>query len=417
MLCPWTGQQGIYSADSRTPLEEVWSRYRLSLPGWPDQQYAPTWPGLRHDRLTVIPVPPTLDIACVVVRHSYHCRAILTPAQVSPELLTQLVAHLTPWQPQVIRYPPVLHLRSGDVLEVVEAPDRPQTIAFQHQDHLRGYAIWTQGVGVLCTMLIRLWDSDWPRPIVTWITPGVEWMPDLLTFSGSFHDSYPGHWIPVAWGHSRVLQFVRASSSPHRVNVLVEHDDRTFVTTVAPDTNKESIATALQVHSDLVQVVGVTQDIAGPICRLRDGDIISARSSQSATDPIYGWPDDDNGELGPTIVTGCALALVRDRRLLPLVITFLQAASALAARPSQPDRSRSPSRASDSSSRCSPRPSRWRPDQARPFHSVASRWFVRPVPISRVESRRPMSAGDSRRDCPGGNVTMVSALGTHVQFN
>ncbi|CAE7566637.1 unnamed protein product [Symbiodinium necroappetens] len=114
------------------------------------------------------------------------------------------------------------------------ARDGPQTVAFQHQDMLRGYAMWTQGVGLLCTMLIRLWDPNWPRPIVTWLSPGIEWQPSSLTFSGSFQESYPGRWVPVAWGPSKILQFVRASDSRHRVHILVEQDDRTFVTTLDP---------------------------------------------------------------------------------------------------------------------------------------------------------------------------------------
>ena len=184
VLCPWTGQHGIYSADSHTPIDEIEDRYRTSLPGWPDQQYIPTWPGLRHDRLTLIPATPTFDAACIVVRHTYHSRAILAPASVGAEQLSRGIGHLTPWQPHETRLPPSvraadlraptapLSLRSGDVIEVLEAQDRRQTIAFQNQDHLRGYAMWTQGVGILCTMLIRLWDVDWPRPIVTWLTPG-----------------------------------------------------------------------------------------------------------------------------------------------------------------------------------------------------------------------------------------------------
>ena len=84
VLCPWTGQQGIYTTDSHSLLETTWQRYRLELPGWPNQQYMPTWPGLRHDRLTVIPVSPSPDIACVVVRHAYNSRAIVLPACISP---------------------------------------------------------------------------------------------------------------------------------------------------------------------------------------------------------------------------------------------------------------------------------------------------------------------------------------------
>ena len=219
------------------------------------------------------------------------------------------VEHLTPWRPADLRFPPAvyaaflraptepLHLRSGDVLEVLEARDRPQTIAFQHQDMLRGYAMWTQNVGVLCTMLIRLWDPHWPRPIVTWLEPGTEWRASTLTFSGSFPDSYPGRWVPVAWGPSKILQLVRASDSKFRVHILVEQDDRTFVTTLDPRTSRASIAVALQTQPDHIQVVGVPADCPSSPCLLRDGDIVNSQSP-TVSDPIYGWPDDDAGESG-----------------------------------------------------------------------------------------------------------------------
>ena len=387
MLCPWTGQQGLYTVDAHTPFEEICDRYRASLPGWPDQQYIPTWPGLRHDRLTLIPATPSHDMACIVVKHTYNSRAIIVPASISDEQLSSAIRHLTPWQPHEVRYPPAVRvarlkaptmpvsLRSGDVLEILEPQDRPQAIAFQFQDHLRGYAMWTQGVGVLCTMLVRLWDTDWPRPIVTWLTPGVEWLPDLLTFSGSFQDSYPGQWIPVAWGLSKILQLVRASTHVHRVNVLVEQEDRTFVTSLPPDTNSESIAASLQSRRDYIQVLGVSPTRECPPCRLRDGDIITSHGPWGSNDPIYGWPDDDNGDMGPTIAISVAAALTGASKWLPALVVLLHAVPAGAVRSSQPDRSRSPSRASDTSSCGSPRPYRWRPDQAQPFQDVASRWF------------------------------------------
>ena len=378
MLCPWTGQHGVYTADSHTPLDEVWTRYRQDLPGWPDQQYMPTWPGLRYDRLTLIPVAPTLEVACVVICQSYHHRAILIPACITVPQLTRAIAHLTPWQPQEVRLPPAvlvasirspaapLQLRSGDVLEVLEAGSAQQTVAFQHQEALRGYARWTQGIGFLCTMLVRLWDATWPRPIVTWINPGTEWQPLLLTFNGAFQASYPGRWIPLAWGPSKILQFVRASDSPRNVHVLVEQEDRTFVTSLAPTIPREALASAMQVPADVIQIIGAPTGDPGSLCTLRDGDIINTQTHGQSL-PIYGWPDDDAGEPGALLDLSCALLVSGRHRILFWFTVLARLTIADAVRSSQPDRSRSGSPSSDASSRVSPRPSRWRPD--RPHHS------------------------------------------------
>ena len=59
VLCPWTGQHGIYTAPTSTHLETVWQRYRDLLPGWPQQSYQPVWPGPRHDRLALVPCAPS----------------------------------------------------------------------------------------------------------------------------------------------------------------------------------------------------------------------------------------------------------------------------------------------------------------------------------------------------------------------
>ena len=386
MLCPWTGTHGIYTTDSSTPLEEVWQRYRADLPGWPRQQYMPTWPGLRHDRLTLIPAAPSLDVACVVVRHFYHSRAILVPACVTKQQIARAIAHLTPWQPQEVRFPPSLlaaflrepakplQLRSGDVLDVLESSDVPQTIAFQYQDMLRGYAMWTQGVGLLCNMLIRLWDAAWPRPIVTWLNPGTEWQPLLLTFDGSFRETYPGKWVPVAWGPSKILQLVRASDSPQRVHVLVEQEGKTFVTATDPGISRTMLASALQAPADGIQIVGAPEGDTDSLCVLRDGDIINSRAHQHSV-PVYGWPDDDASEPGPLIQLSCALLLRGYPRLWVVLMSITHIMFADAVRHPQPERSRSGSPDSDAQLGCSPRPSRWRPDLPHPFTDVATRWF------------------------------------------
>ena len=425
MLCPWTGLHGIYTTDSSTPLDDVWQRYREDLPGWPNQQYMPTWPGLRHDRLTLIPAAPSLDTACIVVRQSYHSRAILVPACVTKSQIARAIAHLTPWQPREVRFPPPLlaalyrepekplHLCSGDVLDVLEDPGAQSTVAFQHQEMLRGYAMWTQGVGLLCNMLIRLWDAARPRPVVTWLNPGAEWQPLLLRFDGSFQDSYPGKWVPIAWGPSKILQFIRASDSSQHVHVLVEQEDKTFVTAIEPRTSRALLASALQVPADSLQVVGVPAGEPDSLCSLRDGDIINARAHHHSV-PLYGWPDDDASAPGPLIQLSCALLFRGYPRLLVTILSLTQLVLVDAVRSSQPERSRSSSPASDAQSGCSPRPSRWRPDLPHPFAEVfvpMVRLFCS-LPLSGLESGCQMSVGHKWGHRSSGAAALVPAVGT-----
>ena len=321
VLCPWTGPQGTYSAAPSTPVLEVWQHYRSILPGWPDQQFAPTWPGLRHDRITVIPVPPSPALACVVVRQSYHARAVLLHAQLTHDHLCRIIQHHTPWRPAEVFLPPaaqvasqnsegaVVRLRTGDVIDILETPMQRHPIGVNNPDTLRGYAHWNLGVGLMCTTLIRLWDTTWVRPIITWLSPGAEWVPSQLSFSGDFQASYPGKWVPIAWSPSRILQFMRVSESAEQANVLVEQADRTFAATVDAVSSGATLAHALQVPSESVTIIGAhIADPAHP-CYLRNGDIIRTVLSHAPTVPIYGWPDDDTGELGPTLDIGAALLL------------------------------------------------------------------------------------------------------------
>ncbi|CAE7907347.1 unnamed protein product [Symbiodinium necroappetens] len=309
VLCPWTGPQGVFSVTPNTPISEVWRHYGSILPGWPDQQFTPTWPGLRHDRITVIPIPPSPSLACVVVRQLYHARAILLHAEITLDHLCRVIQYHTPWRPVEILLPPAvlaarshherqaLRLRTGDVLDVLEASQHRQTIGVNNPDLIRGYANWNHGIGILCTTLVRLWDTAWRRPIITWLSPGAEWIPSQLSFSGEFQNSYPGRWVPIAWSPSRILQFMRASDSATQANVLVEQDDRTFATTTDITSSGTAIAQALQVHREAVTVIGAHITDPDHLCVLRDGDIIRATSPRAPAVPIYGWPDDEAGIL------------------------------------------------------------------------------------------------------------------------
>ena len=383
-LCPWTGPQGVYVVPSDTRISDVWRHYGTTLPGWPDQQFAPTWPGLRHDRITVVPIPPCPSLACIVIRQSYHARAVLIHSAITYEHLLRIIQHHTPWNPteallplalaaaRSLHHDPLLRLRSGDIIDILEGTQTRQVIGANNPSLLRGYAAWNHGVGILCTTLIRLWDTSWNRPIITWLSPGDEWDSTQLTFTGSFSASYPGRWVPNAWSPSRILQFMRASDRTGQVHILIEQEDRTLATVADATCTREELAEAL--HTPTADITAIGPLVCSPHspCVLRDGDIVRAVPRTTASAPVYGWPDDDTGDIRPTLDLGLAYALGTGRGSWVLLSVLTNLIPAYAVRPSQPDRSRSSSPASPHSSRCSPRPSRWRPDQNEAFLDVAS---------------------------------------------
>ena len=335
VLCPWMGPQGVHTAPTSQALEAVWEHFRDSLPGWPAQQYVPTWPGIRQDRLTIIPEPVSTDTACVVVHCRNHFRALLTPATIAYRPLLRLIASGTPWEPVTICLPPSLQaesvvqssvpfrLRTGDVIEVREEGQQCQTFGHTEQAMLRGYAVWTQGIGILCTVIIRLWDVTWRRPIITWIDPGTDWQPDRLSFSGGFSESYPGLWIPLPWSPSKVLQMIRVAETPDRVHVMVERADRTFVTSVVRTVSRDDLAAALECQADAISIVGYDTHGCHWPCPLRNGDIVHVGLPIHSEVPIYGWPDDDCNAPRPTLPVGLALLGGRSRSVL-IIAMLLQ---------------------------------------------------------------------------------------------
>ena len=108
LLCPWTGPHGVHTSYSRTPLTDIWERYSRDTPGWQDQQFYPVWPGPRHDRLSIVPWPPSPHIVCVVIRHGMDARAQILPAHITYDNLCRAIRFQTQWDPGEVRLPPAL---------------------------------------------------------------------------------------------------------------------------------------------------------------------------------------------------------------------------------------------------------------------------------------------------------------------
>ena len=296
LLCPWTGPHGVHTAPASARLEDVWHRYRQGTPGWPDQQYYPVWPGPRHDRLTIVPWPPSPHIVCIVIRHGNDVRSQVLPATLTYDNLCRAIHYQTTWYPHEVRLPPPLFLqhiqaprdelvlRTGDVLDILQGRAERYVASCRDQALARDYNMWTQGIKFLSHILLRLWSPQWGRPIITWLHPGSEWLPEQLTFSGSFRDSsFPGRWIPFPWGPSRVIQLVAASEDLRSVSVLVEQHSGTFAEYFARDLAINEIAEELHTLPSVLSVVGLSgQDPTAPL-RLRNGDILHDADALCAT--------------------------------------------------------------------------------------------------------------------------------------
>ena len=73
----------------------------------------------------------------------YHARSILVHAEIAYEHLCRVIRYHTPWQPATILFPPALiatrqaapglavHLRSGDIIDILEPGQPQQTIGVQ----------------------------------------------------------------------------------------------------------------------------------------------------------------------------------------------------------------------------------------------------------------------------------------------
>ena len=373
LLCPWTGPHGVHTASSSTPLSEIWHRYHQGTPGWPAQQYYPVWPGPRHDRLTIVPLPPTTAMACVVLRYGQEARSQLLPAVMTYDNICRAICYQSPWDPGEVRLPPALFqqyhfsmrrpitLRTGDVLEVLNSRADRYTAPQADQALIRDYVPWTQGIRFLGHVLLRLWSPEWNRPIVTWLHPGTEWLPSQLTFTGSFS------------GPSRVIQLIAASLRDCAVNVLVEHHTGSYATSFDHTISIQELADELHTLPQAINVVGCMHPAGDEPLRLRDGDIIHDSLLMGSAQPLYGWPDD--GGDPSSLVLPVGLALLTARIPMPFIVYGIAhslwtygAATRSASGSRTPSRNRhGPAEAPDS-----PRIGRWRPDSSQPLSDVVS---------------------------------------------
>ena len=386
LLCPWTGAHGVHTAEAATSIDDIWLRYSSGTPGWPNQRYYPVWPAIRHHVLTVIPWPPSPATVCVVVRIGMEARALLLPTTLALHHLCRSIQFHTSWEVGEVRLPPSLlaahtraahehiTLRTGDVIEVLHGRADRAVASISDQELIREHAAWTQGVRILRTLLIRLWNPTWPRPIITWLPPDTEWLPDALTFSGNFAEAYPGRWVPIPWSPSLVLQFMQVSGNRHSVHVLLEDTEETKAISVITPISRTELAEELHTSPLAMHILGLDAPEPHQAMHLRDGDILHDNFLRPIPEPHYGWPDDDRNSYEYRLPTSLAVLTLGRRHWLPFLGCFaLLLEGSHAVRSADGPRSRSPSTAWLADDTNSPRIGRYRPDELTPLRSVITR--------------------------------------------
>ena len=385
LVCPWTGTHGVHTADSRLPLTDIWRRYSANTPGWPHQRYYPIWPGPRHHIISLLPWPPSPHTVCIAVRQAMNIRALVLPASISFDNLCRAIQCQTAWDIGEVRLPPAVfaaysratqaqvELRTGDVLEILGSRADRYVARLDDQALIHSCAMWTQGIRFLRTFLLRLWNPDWPRPIITWLHPDTEWLPESLTFSGHFAETYPGRWVPIPWSPSRVLQFMRVSDTSTRAHILFEdHAETRAIALISPISPAE-LAEELHTETRALQVVGADCSSPHQSYFLRDGDILHDSLLGVRPVPSYGWPDDADNPYEYRLPVNLALPLLCRRGLGCLLAATLIFSQTAGASPDFPaPRSRSRSSADPVQGTNSPRVGRFRPEVTQPFAEVVS---------------------------------------------
>ena len=201
--------------------------------------------------------------------------------------------------------------------------------------------------------------------------PGTEWRASQLSFSGSFSTSFPGCWVPIPWGPSRVLQMMFASSDPNQVNVLVEHHRGTDAVSFVHTITLRELADELHTMASSMSVVGTARVGPDEPVRLRDGDILHDSLLMTDSQPRYGWPDDDGDAVALTPPIGLAILAARFSKTLALycILSGLWAPGA-AMRSHSSSRSPRPNTHRRRLGDGAPLTGRWRPDSAQPLLDV-----------------------------------------------
>ncbi|CAE7876172.1 unnamed protein product [Symbiodinium microadriaticum] len=299
LLCPWTGPQGVFSCAASLPVQEMWRRY--SQHGL-YADFMPVWPSLDDTRLWLVPRAPLgSGIVSVVCRNAHLLRAIFLPQTLTITQLCQSVQYLTGWEVGQVRSPPAAYarlcladdsrtvLRDGDVLDVLACRADCHPYELHRTALLKDHVLWTRACRLHSRTAIFVWQPGPAQPILTWLEAGSAWDPTWLTFDGSFHDRFPGMWVPVIWSPSPSPHLIKVADTPGRVHVLAEDSTGARCLSVRDKSTLGDLADAF--HADVAQLVvlGLNYVSIDEPLPLRNGDVIVDKSLYTPRDTV--WPE------------------------------------------------------------------------------------------------------------------------------
>ena len=375
LLCPWTGRHGAFQVDSDEDVASLQTRFAQLLP--PPRILMPAWPAPRQDSLTMVPgLGSASPFACVIALYEGHSRALLLPRSLAVVEICRVIQYLTDWPFDAIRLPPTLwaalrhqpqaiaRLRDGDVLDVHRAA-QVRAVVLGDSALLKDHVLWTRPIKLRVPAAVRAWLPDVPHPVLTWLSAGDEWQPELGSFSGRFASAYPGAWVPVVWCPSTVPHLIQVSDRPSTVSVLHDSVDGVRSLRIVADFLARDCADDFHTLPQNFHVVGVSH-LPGEEVHLRNGDVLWD-SFNYPEDALGPWASSEL--LGDPTLAGLAGVLLGRRSLWAyLLLRGLGAWGGGVGRSLSPTRSRSVSRGRMRSS--SPRFGSWRPEHPHPMQSV-----------------------------------------------
>ena len=389
--CPWTGPQGVFQGGQDLTVAQMHHRFDGALLA--DASLMPVWPSPNFYRLTLVPNMMAPRLVCVLVHYDQAVRAVVLPRRIEYKDLVSSLRFILDAEINQVRLPPAGHakrigqpeghiaLRGGDLLDALAR--RPtHRVAVRAASFMKDCVLWTRNFDIAATIAVRLWFPHMQGPLITWVETGSYWDACDLTFSGSFRERYPGHWVPVPWSPGAHPHLVQVPEVAHRTAVLHDSSDGVAGLQVVPHIALPELAELLHTLPSQLHILGYSQGHAREVLTLRDGDIV--RDSLHYTDAQATWPLLLDEVSWACSLIGFGLAAPRRTGLLLAAWWAIQrvaAAGASSRAPTGRDRSRSP--VADRQGQDSPRAGRWRPDLACPMDEV----FPHPVSFPRAAFR------------------------------
>ena len=380
-LCPWTGRHASVQSTADTSVERIQVELGQHMVGQAPLQ--PVWPSLRRNCLAFVPRVFTSDLSCVVGLRAGTAHPLVLPRCISPAELQLVCQHHLGRTIGPVRLPPALkarqlvnpteplHLRDGDVLDVVDE-NHPSAIAdVPKEEILKDHVLWSRDFRIVSCITVRLWFPHVRMPVLTWLKDGEHWDSDTLTFRPYFSSRYDGRWVPVQWAPGRIPHLVQASSVAESVATLVDARDGVRGLRLIPRITGLALADALHTEASEAHVLGLAQCSPHEQLQVRDGDVIW--DSLMYGEQERWWLSIEDEVSGSCLA--CLFAGLMHRKVFFVFLLSLSRISGVMAmrRFSSSDRSRSRSPSPLSSG---PWIGRWSPDSAAPFAQVTNQGHI-----------------------------------------